>query len=139
MSDRLPERIRSKIKIQENGCWEWIASKTGSGYGHLQWDKKFQQAHRVVYEILVGSIPYGLDLDHLCRIRSCVNPSHLEPVTRRENLRRNPNSNETKTHCPYGHEYNIENTYNYLTGRECKICVRKRMRRYYWKKKGVAA
>ena len=80
--------------IQENGCWEWIGLKQPSdsylrpdnGYG--RW--RGRAAHRVMYEMLVGPIPEGMELDHLCRFKACVNPAHLQPVTHAENVRRTP-------------------------------------------------
>jgi hypothetical protein len=72
----------------ETPCWVWQRSKMGNGYGCCRVDGVLTAAHRVYYERFVGSIPDGLDLDHLCRVRACVNPAHLEPVTRAENLRR---------------------------------------------------
>lgn len=83
---------RYVVRDEESGCWLWRGTITKVGYGTIfEWregQKHRPGAHRVVYEALVGPIPEGLDLDHLCRVRNCVNPSHLEPVTRRENLRR---------------------------------------------------
>lgn len=86
-----------------------------------------QPAHRVAYELFVGPIPEGLTLDHLCRVRHCVNPLHLEPVTRGENTRRNdsaPSQNARKTHCIRGHALIPENLYPRKYGRQCKLCVR---------------
>lgn len=82
-------------------------------------------AHRWSYEFHVGPIPEGLDLDHLCRNRGCVNPDHLEPVTREENIRR---AFATVTHCPSGHPYSDENTYVRpgTVHRKCRACARQR-------------
>lgn len=86
------ERFLAKAIIPSDvlsGCWEWRAAKAGGGYGRFAPDGRRQvQAHRFAYEIVCGAIPDGLDLDHLCRNRGCVNPAHLEPVTRQENVRR---------------------------------------------------
>lgn len=86
----LEERFWEKVeKMAPDGCWFWLAS-TRNGYGQIgQWSKgTIDYAHRVAYEMLVGPIPAGLVLDHICRNPSCVNPAHLEPVTQAENLRR---------------------------------------------------
>lgn len=129
------ERFWSKVDAT-GPCWEWTASigKTG-GYGKYtipfrdgSGKSKHVYAHRYAYEILVGPVPDGMDLDHLCRIRKCVNPDHLEPVSRRENLRRGIGlvaANMGKTHCDHGHEFNEENTHRTAQGyRQCKVCRR---------------
>jgi hypothetical protein len=88
------ERLLSKVEVADSGCWEWTAAKDPTGYGRFSVARSMDYAHRAAYKLLVGPIPAGLDLDHLCRNRGCVNPDHLEPVTRRENLLR---SEETLT------------------------------------------
>lgn len=80
------DRLWSKVNKTDT-CWLWTAA-TEKGYGLYRHDGRLSKAHRVVYELLVGPVPTGLDLDHLCRVRNCVNPAHLEPVTRAVNLRR---------------------------------------------------
>lgn len=99
-------------------CWLWTSTITGAGYGLIGVDGKRRYAHRISYELLVGPIPQGLELDHLCRTTACVNPDHLEPVTHRENIRRSKPA--TKTHCVHGHLYDEENTY--LDRRGCRFC-----------------
>lgn len=83
------ERFWSKVVRDDDGlyCWPWIAS-TAHGYGQINRDGRPRMAHRVAYELLVGPIPEGLDLDHLCSTPRCCNPSHLEPVTRGVNVSR---------------------------------------------------
>lgn len=114
-----------------NGCWEWQGSLDHAGYG--QWSRG-GSAHRRMYEFIRGAIPEGLTLDHLCRNRKCVKPSHLEAVTLGENTRRSPftlNSiNRSKTHCPHGHEYSQKNTYYRPNGkgRKCRVCNANRER-----------
>lgn len=124
-----------------DGCWEWLGDHSPNGYPYTVREKqgenkgKRRGAHRVAYEYLKGSIPEGFDLDHLCRNRGCVNPDHLEPVTRRENLLRGktiPAHNIKKTHCPRGHSYEgvnlrIERTVSGV-GRACRECKRRRNR-----------
>lgn len=84
---RLPERFWRRVQEQEGGCWLWVGT-VDRGYGLLSVDGKTVRAHRYSYETLVGPIPDGLQIDHLCRNRGCVNPAHLEPVTQVENIRR---------------------------------------------------
>jgi len=105
-------------------CWLWTASRSG-GYGRFSIGDGKVQAHRFAYELLVGEIPDGLDLDHLCRVRHCVNPTHLEPVTRRVNTLRGltiPAAHVAKTHCPQGHEYSEANLYREGNRRRCRVC-----------------
>jgi hypothetical protein len=109
-------------------CWLWSGAKTGPGYGAINSGGRGTPvlAHRLSYEMLVGPIPEGLVLDHLCRVRNCVNPAHLEPVTHAENLRRVPVSPQ----CPHGHDFTPENTgRNPNGGRVCRTCKRSRERR----------
>lgn len=83
----LEQRLRANVTMTTSGCWQWTASTDGK-YGVTRSDGRLQKAHRVSYELFVGQVPVGLDLDHLCRNTLCINPKHLEPVTRSENLRR---------------------------------------------------
>jgi hypothetical protein len=110
-------------------CWNWSGVITANGYGTLSVRHSVRKyAHRLSYEAHIGPIPKGLDLDHLCRNRRCVNPAHLEPVTRRENLIRGATvtaQNALKTHCPKGHPYSGENLIiKAAGGRRCRICSR---------------
>ena len=88
--------------VDESGCWLWQGYKNPKGYGIAGHNGKICRAHRVMYEELVGPIPEGLDIDHLCRVRHCVNPDHLEPVTRRENILRGLHG-RLKLFCNQGH------------------------------------
>jgi len=121
------------------GCWLWTASKDRKGYGKFKMAGRVHRAHRVSYEMHVGPIPDGLELDHLCRNRMCVNPDHLEPVTTQENLLRGDTiaaCNAAKTHCPQGHEYAGDNLYIDKRGRRfCRTCARERDRKRYQRKK----
>ena len=102
-------------------CWPWTGGVNSNGYGRVTIAARAQQAHRVAYESLVGSIPSGLELDHLCRNRLCCNPSHLEPVTHRENMLR---STALITHCPQGHAYVFAASIHSRHGRFCRACQR---------------
>jgi hypothetical protein len=120
------DRFYSFISPEPNtGCWIWMGSCGNGGYGGFYINRRRLIAHRIGYELLVGRIPKGLEIDHRCRVRCCVNPDHLEPVTRKENIRRGLRGILT-THCPRGHEYNESNTYWKKTptgrGRHCKAC-----------------
>lgn len=111
-------------------CWLWTAGRNIGGYGvmgNMPGRRPFTcQAHRVSYEIHKGPIPAELTIDHLCRVRHCVNPEHLEAVTFAENVRRGispPAQNGRKTHCVHGHEFTAENTYIRPDGdRGCRAC-----------------
>jgi len=116
------DRFVSGINVVDSGCWEWTHTRR-HGYGRVSLEGRTQAAHRVAYEWFVGPIPEGLDLDHLCRNPPCVNPEHLEPVTREENLRRQGAVALAVTVCPQGHELTDENTYWYRSKhRRCKTC-----------------
>lgn len=127
------ERFWAKVdKGGEGGCWLWTGA-TSVGYGRFNLDDRLGMAHRISYELLIGPIPDGLHLDHLCRVTTCVNPAHLEPVTCRENIVRGVGpsaANAVKTHCIHGHEFTPENTHVRSRGaRECRTCMRERDRR----------
>ena len=111
-------------KLGPNGCWEWLASKTKAGYGQFWLDGTMVYAHRVTYLAMVGPIPDGLQIDHLCRNRGCCNPAHLEPVTPKTNTNRGDAGKafKAKTHCPKGHEYSDANTRIYQGRRFCRTC-----------------
>ena len=113
-------------------CWLWKRALNYAGYGAVRWNRKVVGAHRVAYELLVGPIPHGLVLDHLCRVRNCVNPEHLDPVTNRENQRRGKHG-VLKTHCVNGHEFTPENIYIQPKAgtRSCRVCYEIRG----WKRK----
>ena len=134
-TDRLAATI-AEIRGDEDSCWLW-PSRSRSGYGNFRPDgNRSQVAHRAVYEHLVGPIPAGHELDHLCHTRDasctadlacphrqCVNPAHLEPVTHAENVRRGRLTNRRKTTCPRDHPYDEANTYLDPDGRrQCRAC-----------------
>ena len=98
------ERFWAKVE-KTDSCWLWTAAKNDKGYGQFSVGSGLVYAHRYAYEALVGPIPEGLVIDHLCRVTLCVNPAHLEPVTNLENQRRGFAARPMPTHCPKGHEY----------------------------------
>ena len=116
----------TQYTVREDGCWIWTGIINGYGYGQVIDHGRRPMAHRKMYETLVGPIPEGLTLDHLCRVHACVNPGHLEPVTIRENtLRGNttPAANAAKTHCLRGHPLAGDNLYRTPDGRrQCRAC-----------------
>ena len=127
----LAERFWPKVNRVEEGCWEWRGARAGTGYGAIWVDGRGRPAHRVAYELEVGPIPDGLQLDHLCCNPACVRPDHLEPVTQAENIRRGNGGKHwaEKTHCPQGHPYDEANTFvNGKGRRECRTCRNERNR-----------
>lgn len=127
------------VPVTESGCWLWIGQSHSGGYGVLGKGKGREYAHRISYRIFKGMIPKGLTIDHLCRVRCCVNPEHLEAVTSRENTLRGESISalhKRKSHCKYGHELVSDNLLmvsSRPSARICKICKRERDFKYYSK------
>lgn len=89
MLERVPPQLRMRLSEDpETGCWVWTGRLNRNGYGRAWWKGREPVAHRAVWEAILGTIPTGTVLDHLCRNRACCNPKHLEPVTVRENTLR---------------------------------------------------
>lgn len=138
MAKRQPVKPRFLAKVEKTEtCWLWTAWIERNGYGRFWLDGNQHGAHRVAYELFVGPIPKGLQIDHLCRIRHCVNPDHLEPVTAAENFRRSTGPDKRRewgrqnTHCAEGHPYTEENTYRDGRGRSCLTCKKAAARSWY--------
>lgn len=122
------KRFWAKVEKTDT-CWLWRGYVAKHGYGTYTIGPKTWRVHRYAYEQAVGPIPDGMQIDHLCRVRSCVNPDHLEVVTSRENTLRSPIAAAAvaarKTHCPAGHPYAGENLYAHPAGyRICRACKR---------------
>ena len=143
----LPTRFQSKVRVADNGCWLWMAAKI-NGYGRYgQGRGRHVAAHRFSYETLIGAIPSGLEIDHLCLTKHCVNPAHLEPVTHSENIRRAFVNGQAKgqaqptkglkmverrnSHCPQGHDLSVHGLEKPGHGWRCKLCHRDRERERY--------
>lgn len=133
------DRLADKFTVSD-GCWEWIGARGGHGYGNFGVGGRTVRPHRYVYELLVGPIPAGFELDHLCRNRLCVRPDHLEPVTRRENTLRGDSGH--KTHCINGHAMTEDNIYrrpDKPTTRRCLTCHLAAAHRQRMRRKGLAS
>ena len=128
LDERLPSRFWDKVIPEPNsGCWLWPTRS--ARYGRIRIGGRYMSSHRAAYTVLVGPVPAGLELDHLCRMTACCNPAHLEPVTHQVNVSRgrlgatNSARGAAITHCRKGHEYSAENTLIAVTGRRaCKTC-----------------
>jgi len=125
------------------GCWLWTGKTTHDGYP--VWGTtgcKTIYAHRFIYAQEIGTIPEGMTLDHLCRVRNCVNPKHMDPCTLEDNIARGDYDwRKYLTHCKRGHEFTPENTLLTLTtgrnktgGRACRTCARVAQKAYYLRK-----
>lgn len=144
-----PEQFRLKYEVcPDTGCWLWKGFLNRGGYGLCAVYGRVPYrttAHRISWEVHRGAIPEGYVVDHLCRVRHCVNPDHLEPVTQKVNIHRGDTGlhERRKTHCPHGHEYTEENTYiktlaTGTTSRECRTCNRIKSREYARRKRAEA-
>lgn len=124
------QRIFAYVRITDD-CWLWLGSTTPQGYARA-WSGRgrVEYVHRMVYELCVGPIPDGLTINHLCRVRHCIHPEHLDVVSLQTNVLRSPIAqaamNAAKTHCKWGHPFSSENTYrppNHPRSRVCRTCV----------------
>lgn len=134
----LPPRLAAKVIETTAGCWEWQGWRNHANYGYVRVEGRDQCAHRVAYAALVGPIPHGLELDHLCVNPPCINPGHLEPVTHAENQRRIA---ARQTSCrKAGHDWtDPRNFYTRKNGaRWCAECNREYLRRRYAERKAAS-
>lgn len=139
------ERFWAKVDAFGD-CWEWTSGRDEKGYGKFRAasSQNHMGAHVFSWKTLVGPIPDGLELDHLCRNPPCVNPDHLEPVTHAENVRRGVVAHVLRaraakiTHCPRGHAYAGENLVIDGNARKCRKCKNDGWNRRYWEKKNDA-
>lgn len=124
------ERFIEKIVFEDNGCWRWVGGKSKkTGYGRFWWNGDTRGAHVFIYEFYHGHVVY--ELDHLCRNRWCVNPDHLEDVTRQTNADRGDSFRRNLTHCLKGHEFTEDNIEKDARGnRHCIKCRRARAKKY---------
>ncbi|MCG5460806.1 HNH endonuclease [Micromonospora sp. MED01] len=147
MYEDVIERIKRQIVVDDKGCWIWQGRVDSSGYGDLRLKStpsKTRIAHRISYEVFVARIPAGLQIDHLCRVRACVNPKHLEPVTPRENTLRSPIALASlaaqQATCKRGHAFDEKNTiWRREGGRACRTCKRDRLREFRERQRRVPA
>lgn len=127
------------IPEPNSGCWLWEGGLCTNGYAQIMIARRYKMAHVVCYKIHRGDYPDGLELDHHCRVRSCINPDHLEPVTKLENMRRARVLMAPKTHCKNGHLFTPDNIYSYGDGRRhCRNCIKDASAKRYAATKGSA-
>lgn len=143
------DRFFAKVDKTDT-CWIWTASLNHKGYGQFQSSTygRPMLAYRFAYLMLVGEVPEGLVLDHICEVKACVNPQHLEPITNQENLirggvgQKNAEHHKSRTHCRNGHEYTEENTSYWnrksrgVLTRRCNLCYTKQQEKFSKRTKG---
>lgn len=138
-TEKLKARLLSKVVPGEGGCWIWTGALLPTGYGQMWNGSKPTSAHRLSYELRYGPIPKGLQIDHLCRVRRCIRPDHMEAVTARENWLRGKTPsrlNMDKTHCLRGHLFEGHNVMvQSRGGRNCRECHNLRARTPEYKRR----
>jgi len=115
---RIPKHIIRRVEITESGCWVYSGLKYPDGYSMVSYKDKTHQGHRLIFKLTVSDIPKGFVLDHLCRVRDCINPNHLEIVTPRENLRRGDTTTGWTRCQKCGGEFSV-----LRTQRRCLKCL----------------
>lgn len=143
MEDKYIRRFWSRVNKTES-CWLWMRSLDDKGYGRFYNGKSMSFAHILSYELVIGSVPSGLELDHLCRNVACCNPEHLEPVTHRENVLRGTGPTAIyarATHCVSGHPFSGDNLIVHVRKRGpermCRICKNRRAREVRARKRAL--
>lgn len=133
------DRFLAHVQPSRTGCWVWSASCTAKGYPRFRISsptRRMVSAHRWAYEYFVGPLPDGFDPDHLCRFTRCVNPTHLEAVTKAVNVLRGdspPARNARKNQCRRGHPLSGDNLLNTPGRRQCRECARQKNAKQYQK------
>lgn len=125
--DSVATRMLQRATLTDSGCLVWTGKRNATGYGMMKFGGKSRLAHRVAFEMVIGNIPTGLTIDHLCRVRACVNPFHMEPVTQRENTLRGEGpaaKNARRTQCIRGHLLSGANLRMARHKRVCLTCKR---------------
>lgn len=139
MNQKYVDRFMSRIEVAPDGCWIWQSTINNQGYGVIAFEGKARKAHRFAHEVFIGPIPEGFDVDHLCRVRSCANPEHLEAVTHRENVLRGVGraaQGARQETCVKGHPFDSTTVRPNGRGqRVCRTCNNERNRAYYHRQK----
>lgn len=143
MNARTLLRFWSQVNVQNDGCWLWTSFINPNGYGQFMWEGRRISAHRFSFILHKGPIPKGLEVDHVCRVRRCVNPEHLRAVTHRENILCGdtvPARHARQTRCFRGHEFTPENTWSNprKIERHCRTCHKLKARELRAKLKAAA-
>ena len=125
---------RRHMPEPNTGCWLWIGGLKPDGYARFNTRKT---GHQMSFEHWIGKVPEGKEIDHICNMRCCVNPKHLQAITHKENIAKSGawEFNRKKTNCPKGHPYSGDNLYVLGTNRQCKICRRAYVKAYRLRKK----
>lgn len=139
------EKIKGDIltrffaRVDDSGgpdsCWQWTGALNSNGHAQFWYAGQMRGAYRLLWAWIHGDLHEGLELDHVCKNKRCVNTSHLEEVTHKVNSQRAMKGVLRKTHCLRGHPYTPENTYTYRGVRTCKTCIQAHWRRYYYERK----
>lgn len=136
----LTRLLASSEQVTESGCWIWMRGLDKDGYGSMKVRQKCHKVHRLSYETFVGSIPNGAEIDHLCFVRCCINPHHLEPVDRTTHITRSRWVLSNRTHCKHGHNLTLPNSLCRAAGQNrCRLCVNDAQKRRYHRRRAAIA